>query len=150
MCRRNVGAALACLHNTTSYLYVNYPITALNWPLGLQEVRASRISIQSANDGVRFVSPTHRLPLLTRRHPWYAFLSVAESTQGHTAAKWINSMKNLNDHIRNRTHDLSTSLSALTLILRHRQLQIQNIDFVTPRPISTPFKFETAHDKFSK
>jgi hypothetical protein len=45
------------------YLSKSYPITGLDRPLGLKEFEASRISRQSAHDGGKVVSPTHRLPL---------------------------------------------------------------------------------------
>ena len=34
-----------------------YTITGLDWPLGLQEVEAPRISIQSTQEGGKVVSP---------------------------------------------------------------------------------------------
>jgi len=60
----------------------SYSITGLDRPLGLQEVKASRISIQSAHRGCMFVSPMHRPPLGPRRYSWYPFLLKAESTPG--------------------------------------------------------------------
>ena len=39
--------------------------------------------------------------------PWYSFLLEAESTQGHSEADRIKSMKHLKDFIGNRTLDLS-------------------------------------------
>ena len=46
----------------TSMLY-NYPWTGLDRPLGLQGVKALRISRQSAPEGGQVVSHTHRPPL---------------------------------------------------------------------------------------
>ena len=43
--------------------------TGLERPLGLQEVEASRISRQSAHEGDKVVSLTHRPPLTPRRYP---------------------------------------------------------------------------------
>jgi len=43
----------------------NYPTASLNRPLGLQEVEASRISRQSAQELVRIVSHAHRPTLPT-------------------------------------------------------------------------------------
>jgi hypothetical protein len=40
-----------------------------------------------------------------RRYTWYSFLLEAESTQGHSAAGRIMSMKNFNDTIGNRSRD---------------------------------------------
>jgi len=42
--------------------------------LGLQEIEASRISGQSAGEGCKAVSLTHRSSLSTRRYPWYPLL----------------------------------------------------------------------------
>jgi hypothetical protein len=41
----------------------SYPITGMDRPLGLQENEAPRISRQSAHEGGKFISLTHRLPL---------------------------------------------------------------------------------------
>jgi len=51
-------------------------------PLGLQELEVPRISRQSAQEGGMVVSPTYRAAFAPRRHPWYSFLSEAESTAG--------------------------------------------------------------------
>jgi hypothetical protein len=45
-------------------------------------VSGSQISRQSANEGGKFVSPTHRPPLLPGKYSWYSFLLEAESTPG--------------------------------------------------------------------
>jgi hypothetical protein len=42
----------------------------------------SQTSRQSAHEGGKVVSPTHRPPLLPRNYFWYSFLLEAESTQG--------------------------------------------------------------------
>jgi hypothetical protein len=42
--------------------------------LGLQEVAVPRISRQSAHEGGKVVSSTHRPPLPPIRYPWYLFL----------------------------------------------------------------------------
>ena len=44
--------------------------------------RGSQISRQSAHEGGKVVSPTHRPPLLPRKYFWYSFLLEAESTPG--------------------------------------------------------------------
>ena len=62
-----------------------YPITSLYIFLGIQEVRTTRISRQSASEGGKFVSPTHRPPLphhSPRIYPWYSFLLDAELIPG--------------------------------------------------------------------
>ena len=58
------------------------PYTDLDRSLGLQEVEAPRISIQSAHEGGKVVSPTHRPPLPPRRYSWCSFLLEAESIPG--------------------------------------------------------------------
>jgi hypothetical protein len=42
----------------------------------------SQISRQSAHEGGKVVSPTHRPPLTSRKYSWYSFLLEAESTPG--------------------------------------------------------------------
>jgi hypothetical protein len=41
----------------------SYPTTGLHRPLVVQEVKAPKISRQSAHEGGKVVSPTHRPPL---------------------------------------------------------------------------------------
>ena len=48
---------------TITIIIIIYPITGLERLLGVQEVEAPRISRQSANEGGKAVSPTHRPPL---------------------------------------------------------------------------------------
>jgi hypothetical protein len=47
-----------------------------------QEGEAPRISIQSAHEGHKVVSPTHLPHLPPRKDPWYLFTLEAESTPG--------------------------------------------------------------------
>jgi hypothetical protein len=54
------------------------PGQALRFPGGL----GSHISRQSALEGGKVVSPTHRPPLPTGNYFWYSFLLEAESTPG--------------------------------------------------------------------
>ena len=65
----------------TGLLYL-YSIRCLDRTSGFQEVETSRISINSAHEGGKIVSPKHRLPLPPRRYPWYSFLLESESTPG--------------------------------------------------------------------
>ena len=48
----------------------------------LQAWGGSQISRQSAHEGGKAVSPTHRPPLPPRKYSWYSFLLEAESTPG--------------------------------------------------------------------
>ena len=66
----------------------------------------SQISRQSAHVDGKIFSPTPWQPLPSRKFSWYSFLLEAESTQWHSAAGRIMSMKNCNDTIGNRTCDL--------------------------------------------
>jgi hypothetical protein len=47
-----------------------------------QEAEAPVSSRQSAHEGSKVVSPTHRPPLPPRKYSWYSFLLEAESTPG--------------------------------------------------------------------
>ena len=70
------------LSGPTSRNCKSNPITGLDWPWGFQEAEASRMSRQSAHEGGKVVSPTHRPPLPPREYSWYSFLLEAESTPG--------------------------------------------------------------------
>jgi len=69
---------------------------------------SSQISRQSAHEGGKVVSPTHRPPLPPGNIPGTHFCQRLSQPQGHSAAGRIMSMKNSNDTIGNRTRDLST------------------------------------------
>jgi hypothetical protein len=47
----------------------SYPFTGMDRPLGLQDVQTLRISRQSAHEGGKVVSPTHRPPLPSGKIP---------------------------------------------------------------------------------
>jgi len=68
----------------------------------------SRISRQSAHEGGKVVSPTHRPPLPPWNVPGTHFCKRLSQPQGHSAAGRIMSMKNSNDTIGNQTRDLPT------------------------------------------
>ena len=61
---------------------VAIPLQALDWPLGLHEVRVPRISRQSVLEGGMVVSHMHRLLSPPRKYSWYSFLLEAELTPG--------------------------------------------------------------------
>jgi hypothetical protein len=65
----------------------------------------SEISRQSAHEGGKVVSPSHRPSLPPRKCSWYSFLGLSRP-QGHSATERIMSMKNSKDTIGNRTRDL--------------------------------------------
>jgi hypothetical protein len=67
----------------------------------------SRISRQSAHEGGKVVSPTHRPSLPQRRIPGTHFCQRLSRPQGHHATGRIKSLKNSSDSIGNRTRNLS-------------------------------------------
>ena len=68
----------------------------------------SQISRQSAHEGGKIVSPTHRPPLSPPVNiPGTHFCYRLSLQQGHSAAGRIMSIKNSNDTIGDRTHHLS-------------------------------------------
>jgi hypothetical protein len=68
--------------------------------------------------------------LYPRNYSWYSYLLESESTQGHSAAGMIMSMKNSNDIIGNRTRDLP-ACSAVPQPTALPQETITYIDFIT-------------------
>ena len=55
---------------------------SLDWPLGIQEFEALRISRQLVHEGGKVVRLKHRPRLPPRRNFWYLFVLEAESTPG--------------------------------------------------------------------
>ena len=68
----------------------------------------SQIPRQSAHEGGKVVSPTHRPPLPPGSIPGTHSCQRLSRPQEHSAAGRIMSMKNSSDNIGNRTHDLPT------------------------------------------
>jgi hypothetical protein len=64
-----------------------------------------QISWQTAHEGGKVVSPTHRPSLPLRKYSWYSRQRLSRH-QGHSATGRIMSMKNSNDTTGNRTRDL--------------------------------------------
>jgi hypothetical protein len=83
-------------------------------------VWGSQILRQSAHEGNKVVSPTHRQPLPPGNIPGTHLCSRLSRSQGHSAAGRIMSMKNSSDTIGNRSHDLPVC-STVPQPLRHRQ-----------------------------
>ena len=66
----------------------------------------SQILRQSAHEGGKVISPTHRPPLPSGNIPGTHFCYKLSQPQGHSAARRIIAMKNSNDTTGNRTRDL--------------------------------------------
>jgi hypothetical protein len=57
--------------------------------LGLHKVEVPKTSGQSAHEGGKVVSPTHRQPFPPRGYPWYSFMLEAQSTSGpEESSEW--------------------------------------------------------------
>jgi len=69
----------------------SYPITSVDRPLVLQEFEDPRISRQSAHEGDKVISLTHRPPLPPRRYPWCSFLLVPSTK--YTQKKEVHILK---------------------------------------------------------
>jgi len=75
--------------------------------LGVAGGSGSQISRQSAHEGGKVVSPTHRPPSPSGNISGTHFCWKMSRPQGHSAAGRIMSMENSSDNIRNRTRDIS-------------------------------------------
>ena len=108
------------------------PCTDLDEPRGIQEFGALRISRQSAHEGGKVVSKTHRLPACLRRYSCYLFLLPIPVT-GWVICRAILRLEGKSQsskHIGNKTHELEAcsalpqqSASPSTLyITKHNQI----------------------------
>jgi hypothetical protein len=79
----------------------SYPIIGPDRPSD-----APRISKQSAHEGGKVVSPTHRPSLPPEKTPGTHFCQRLSLPQGHSATGRIKSLKNSSDSIGNRTRSL--------------------------------------------
>jgi hypothetical protein len=84
----------------------SYPITSLERPLWFREVESPRTSRQSAHEGVKVISATHRPPLPPGSIPGTHFSQRLSRTQAHITAGMIISKRSPNDNIGNLTCDL--------------------------------------------
>jgi hypothetical protein len=67
----SAGGQVIEVANLTGFTVVEfYPAAGLDSHSGLQEVETPRLSRQSAHEGDKVVSPTHRPPLSPRRYRW--------------------------------------------------------------------------------
>jgi hypothetical protein len=64
------------------FLNNSHPIAGLDMSWRFHEVEAHRLHDSRHTKVVKFVSPTHRPPLLHRKHSWYSFLLETGSTPG--------------------------------------------------------------------
>ena len=84
-----------------------------------------RIYRRSAHERGKVVSSTHRLPLPPIEDSWCSYWRLSRP-QGHSAARRIESMKNLKDPVDNRTHDLQqTALPRTPLFVLQVTLSVE-------------------------
>lgn len=72
--------------------------------LSLHEVEAHSIFIQSAHEGGKFLSLSHRPSLISGKKPCTHFCWRLSRSEGHSAARRIKPLTNLKNLIWNRTH----------------------------------------------
>ena len=101
----------AWLNTTLAHYLLIYPLLvkvkqAWSGPEGSRKLRFSDF-MTTAQDGGKFVSPTHQPTLPPENTPGTHFCYRPSRPQGHSVTGRIMSMKNSNDTIGNRTRDLS-------------------------------------------
>jgi hypothetical protein len=111
-------ALMACKVNLKRSHYM--PWQTLRVPVGW----GSQILIQSAHEGGKFDSPTHRPSLPKGNIPDTHFCQRLSQPQGRSAAGRIMSMKNSNDTIGNASRDLPIC-SAVPQPRRHQQRAVK-------------------------
>jgi hypothetical protein len=72
----------AHMENSDEFAKQCNPITGLDRPWGFQGGWGSQVLRQSAHEGGKVVSRTHRPALHTRKYSWYSFLLEVGSTPG--------------------------------------------------------------------
>ena len=105
------GPGLPCINSSNTPMhFIQYivslylkssPSISQDRPWGFQEVWSSQISRKLAHEGGKIVSPMHQPAIPPRKYSWYLFLLEAALNLGPKRK-----MKNSNDIIGNRTHDL--------------------------------------------
>jgi hypothetical protein len=99
----------------------------------------SQIARQSAHEGGKIVSPTHRPPLPPENISGTHFCYGLSQPKGHSAAWRVMSMKNSNDTIGNWTRGLSafSAVPQPTALPRTPRLMYQYLLLNTDRPVIT-------------
>ena len=101
--------------NITCNVNVNQPLHRPGQALNVPGGSGFQISRQSAKEGGKSVSLTHRPPLPSRKYSSHSFCPRLSRFKAHSGAGRIMSMKNSSDNIENRTRDLPAFRAVLQL-----------------------------------